>query len=38
MLLIFSQDTNTMQYKLMVQMSAAHKCVTVVGDPDQSST
>ncbi|KAH0585176.1 hypothetical protein H2248_008432 [Termitomyces sp. 'cryptogamus'] len=29
------QDTNTTQYSLMVAL-AIHKCVTVVGDPDQS--
>jgi hypothetical protein len=34
----FSQDTNTMQYELMRYIAAAHRCVTVVGDPDQSST
>ncbi|KIM80482.1 hypothetical protein PILCRDRAFT_9658 [Piloderma croceum F 1598] len=30
------QDTNTMQYELMRYIAAAHRCVTVVGDPDQS--
>ncbi|KAH7925501.1 UvrD-helicase-domain-containing protein [Leucogyrophana mollusca] len=30
------QDTNTTQYKLMRCIAAATKCVTVVGDPDQS--
>ena len=34
----FSQDTNTMQYELMRYIAAAHRCVTIVGDPDQSST
>ncbi|KAF5382208.1 hypothetical protein D9615_004383 [Tricholomella constricta] len=29
------QDTNTTQYDLMLAL-AMHKCVTVVGDPDQS--
>jgi superfamily I DNA/RNA helicase len=33
----FSQDTNTMQYELMRYIAAAHRCITVVGDPDQSS-
>lgn len=32
-----SQDTNTTQYQLMKYLAAAHGCVTVVGDPDQSS-
>ncbi|KAI0041914.1 UvrD-helicase-domain-containing protein [Auriscalpium vulgare] len=32
-----SQDTNGMQYDLMKFIARAHKCVTVVGDPDQSS-
>lgn len=27
-----------MQYELMRYIAAAHRCVTVVGDPDQSST
>ncbi|TCD65239.1 hypothetical protein EIP91_002947 [Steccherinum ochraceum] len=30
------QDTNTIQYELMKSISAASKCVTIVGDPDQS--
>ncbi|KAI8980111.1 UvrD-helicase-domain-containing protein [Trametes punicea] len=30
------QDTNTMQYELMVHIARASQCVTVVGDPDQS--
>jgi hypothetical protein len=34
---VFSQDTNTMQYELMRYIGAAHGCITVVGDPDQSS-
>ncbi|EKM83172.1 hypothetical protein AGABI1DRAFT_104902 [Agaricus bisporus var. burnettii JB137-S8] len=29
------QDTNIIQYELMVEL-AVHKCITVVGDPDQS--
>lgn len=34
-----SQDTNTMQYQLMrVLADACGGCVSVVGDPDQSST
>lgn len=32
-----SQDTNSMQYRLMLQLAAIHRCVSVVGDPDQSS-
>jgi len=31
-----SQDTNTMQYQLM-QGIGTRKCVSIVGDPDQSS-
>jgi len=31
-----SQDTNYTQYELMTAL-ALHKCVTIVGDPDQSS-
>ncbi|KAF7976974.1 hypothetical protein HWV62_5051 [Athelia sp. TMB] len=31
------QDTNITQYELMRHIAAAHGCVTVVGDPDQSS-
>lgn len=31
-----SQDTNTMQYELMKAI-AIRRCVTIVGDPDQSS-
>ncbi|KAI0326647.1 UvrD-helicase-domain-containing protein [Cubamyces sp. BRFM 1775] len=30
------QDTNIMQYELMVHIARASQCVTVVGDPDQS--
>ncbi|CAL1703524.1 unnamed protein product [Somion occarium] len=30
------QDTNTMQYELMQHIAAANRCVTIVGDPDQS--
>ncbi|KZT33110.1 P-loop containing nucleoside triphosphate hydrolase protein [Sistotremastrum suecicum HHB10207 ss-3] len=30
------QDTNSMQYRLMLQLAAIHRCVSVVGDPDQS--
>ncbi|KAI0359957.1 UvrD/REP type DNA helicase [Trametes cingulata] len=30
------QDTNTMQYELMVHIARASQCVTIVGDPDQS--
>ncbi|KAF9223657.1 UvrD-helicase-domain-containing protein [Gyrodon lividus] len=30
------QDTNTIQYELMCCIASANKCVTVVGDPDQS--
>ncbi|KIJ66868.1 hypothetical protein HYDPIDRAFT_149901 [Hydnomerulius pinastri MD-312] len=30
------QDTNTIQYELMACIATANKCVTVVGDPDQS--
>ncbi|KAH9838601.1 P-loop containing nucleoside triphosphate hydrolase protein [Rhodofomes roseus] len=30
------QDTNTIQYELMRQIAAASRCVTIVGDPDQS--
>ncbi|KAL7279133.1 hypothetical protein ACG7TL_006973 [Trametes sanguinea] len=30
------QDTNTMQYELMVYIARACQCVTIVGDPDQS--
>ncbi|OBZ72374.1 ATP-dependent DNA helicase PcrA [Grifola frondosa] len=30
------QDTNTMQYDLMRHIAAPSRCVTVVGDPDQS--
>ena len=26
-----------MQYELMVRLASAHGCVTIVGDPDQSS-
>lgn len=33
-----SQDTNITQYELMRHIAAAHGCVTVVGDPDQSSS
>ena len=32
-----SQDTNTVQYELMKHIASANKCVTIVGDPDQSS-
>lgn len=34
---LLSQDTNGMQYQLMKFISARRKCVTIVGDPDQSS-
>ncbi|CDO74962.1 hypothetical protein BN946_scf184945.g34 [Trametes cinnabarina] len=30
------QDTNNMQYDLMVYIARASQCVTIVGDPDQS--
>ncbi|KAG2340726.1 UvrD-helicase-domain-containing protein [Suillus weaverae] len=30
------QDTNAVQYELMCCIAAASRCVTVVGDPDQS--
>ena len=30
------QDTNAVQYELMCHMSAGNKCVSIVGDPDQS--
>ncbi|KAI0833387.1 UvrD-helicase-domain-containing protein [Trametes gibbosa] len=30
------QDTNIMQYDLMVYIARASQCVTIVGDPDQS--
>ncbi|KZP25249.1 UvrD-helicase-domain-containing protein [Athelia psychrophila] len=30
------QDTNITQYELMQYIAAAHGCITVVGDPDQS--
>ncbi|EIW84369.1 P-loop containing nucleoside triphosphate hydrolase protein [Coniophora puteana RWD-64-598 SS2] len=30
------QDTNTVQYELMRCIAATSKCVTIVGDPDQS--
>ncbi|KIK97773.1 hypothetical protein PAXRUDRAFT_135598 [Paxillus rubicundulus Ve08.2h10] len=30
------QDTNTIQYELMCRIASANKCITVVGDPDQS--
>lgn len=33
-----SQDTNTIQYQLMLHIAASSRCVTIVGDPDQSST
>ena len=33
----YSQDTNTIQYELMKRIAAASGCVTLVGDPDQSS-
>jgi hypothetical protein len=32
-----SQDTNIMQYELMRHIASANHCVTIVGDPDQSS-
>ena len=35
---IGSQDTNSMQYALMKHIAAPHDHVTIVGDPDQSST
>ncbi|KDQ15802.1 hypothetical protein BOTBODRAFT_31276 [Botryobasidium botryosum FD-172 SS1] len=30
------QDTNTMQYELMLCFARGHKCISIVGDPDQS--
>lgn len=36
-LMSYSQDTNTIQYELMRRIAAASGCVTIVGDPDQSS-
>ena len=33
----YSQDTNTTQYELMRYIAHASRCVTIVGDPDQSS-
>ena len=33
----YSQDTNTTQYELMRYIAQASRCVTIVGDPDQSS-
>ncbi|KAH9939503.1 UvrD-helicase-domain-containing protein [Amylocystis lapponica] len=30
------QDTNIMQYDLMLHIASANRCVTIVGDPDQS--
>ncbi|KAI0775289.1 UvrD-helicase-domain-containing protein [Trametes elegans] len=30
------QDTNIMQYELMVHIARASRCITIVGDPDQS--
>ncbi|KAF8839623.1 UvrD-helicase-domain-containing protein [Paxillus ammoniavirescens] len=30
------QDTNTIQYELMCCIASMNKCITVVGDPDQS--
>ncbi|KAI0635844.1 UvrD-helicase-domain-containing protein [Trametes polyzona] len=30
------QDTNTMQYELMLHIARSSQCVTIVGDPDQS--
>ncbi len=32
-----SQDTNAIQYQLMSYIAAAKRCLTIVGDPDQSS-
>ena len=32
-----SQDTNTTQYELMRYIAQTCQCVTIVGDPDQSS-
>ena len=37
MLEVDSQDTNTVQYKLMCLLANYNKCLTIVGDPDQSS-
>ncbi|KAF8322726.1 UvrD-helicase-domain-containing protein [Clavulina sp. PMI_390] len=31
------QDTNTMQFELMCLLASAKRCVSIVGDPDQSS-
>lgn len=36
LILYISQDTNVTQYELMEAL-ALNRCVTVVGDPDQSS-
>ncbi|KZV90870.1 UvrD/REP type DNA helicase [Exidia glandulosa HHB12029] len=30
------QDTNVQQYALMTRLASHHKCVSIVGDPDQS--
>ncbi len=32
-----SQDTNIMQYDLMRYIASPNRCLTIVGDPDQSS-
>ena len=32
-----SQDTNTIQYQLMTYIGGATRCISIVGDPDQSS-
>lgn len=36
--IMFSQDTNSIQFELMELMASASKCISIVGDPDQSST
>ena len=37
LMLCCSQDTNTTQYELMRYIAQTCRCVTIVGDPDQSS-
>lgn len=32
-----SQDTNSVQFELMELLASAKKCISIVGDPDQSS-
>jgi hypothetical protein len=34
---LHSQDTNPIQYRLMVLLAKSHRRLTIVGDPDQSS-